>query len=133
MYDKFIGKTLINLSLGIKGSNYCCPRIGKFCFVVQILEFVWVYLTILWGWPLKGYNSRTSDNIDMKLRAVTKFDKKNKTTSRKIDDDLMSANCDVIVIFPISGQFGAIRKPDFGRIVCKSYIFIKSNLLFYKN
>ena len=45
----------------------------------------------------------------------------------------MSANCDIIVIFPISGQFGAIRKPDSGRMVCKTYIFINSNLLSYKN
>ena len=65
----------------------------------------------------------------MKLGPVTKPDKRNKTTSRKIDDDIMSENCDVIFIFPIYGQFGAIRKPDSGCIVCKTYIFIKSNLL----
>ena len=69
----------------------------------------------------------------MKLGPVTKLDKRNKTTSKKFDDDIMSANCDVIVISPINGQFGAIRKPDFGRIVCKTYIFINSNFLFYKN
>ena len=45
----------------------------------------------------------------------------------------MSENCDVIVIFPIYGQFGAIRKPDSGHIVCKSHVFINSNLLSYKN
>ena len=39
----------------------------------------------------------------------------------------MSENSDVIVIFPISGHFGANRKPDSGRIVWKSYIFINSN------
>ena len=44
----------------------------------------------------------------------------------------MLANCDFIVIFPIYGQFGAIWKPDSGRIVCKIYVFIKSNLLSYK-
>ena len=44
-----------------------------------------------------------------------------------------SKNCDVIAIFPIYGQFGAIWKPDSGRKVCKTYIFIKSNLLSYKN
>ena len=44
----------------------------------------------------------------------------------------MSTNGDVIVIFPIYGQFGAIRKPDSGRIVCKTYIFINSNFLSYK-
>ena len=51
----------------------------------------------------------------------------------------MSANCYVTVIFTIDGQFGAIRKLDSRRIVCKShspdtvYIFINSNLLSYKN
>ena len=45
----------------------------------------------------------------------------------------MSKNCNVIAIFPIYGQFGVIRKPDSGRIVCKIYILIKSNLLSYKN
>ena len=50
---------------------------------------------------IKGncYNSRTSDNIDMKLGAVTKLNKRNKTTSKKCDDDVMSENCNVIVIF----------------------------------
>ena len=41
----------------------------------------------------------------------------------------MSENCGVIVIFPIYDKFGGIWKPDTGRIVCKTYIFIKSNLL----
>ena len=45
----------------------------------------------------------------------------------------MFENYDVIAIFPIYDQFGAIQKPDFGHIVCKSYIFINSNLLSYKN
>ena len=44
----------------------------------------------------------------------------------------MSASCDVIVIFSIYDQFGAIRKPDSGRIAYKTYIFINSNLLSYK-
>ena len=44
----------------------------------------------------------------MKLGAVTKLDKRNKTTPKKIDDDVVLANSDVIVIFPISGQSGAI-------------------------
>ena len=69
----------------------------------------------------------------MKLGPVTKIDKRNKVTSKKIDDDVISDNCDVIVIFPIYGQFRAIRKPDPGRTVCKTYIFINSNLLSYKN
>ena len=45
----------------------------------------------------------------------------------------MSTNYDVIVKFLIYCQFGAIRKPDSGRLVYKTYIFIKSNLLSYKN
>ena len=32
-----------------------------------------------------------------------------------------------------SGQFGEIRKSDSGRNDCKTYIFINSNLLCYKN
>ena len=48
---------------------------------------------------------------------VTKLDKKNDATSKKYGDDVMLANCDVIVIFLIYGQFGAIWKPDSGRIV----------------
>ena len=32
------------------------------------------------------HNSRTSDDIDMKLGPVTKLDKRNKTASKKFDD-----------------------------------------------
>ena len=56
----------------------------------------------------------------MKLGQVTKLDKRNKTISKKFGDDVMSENCDVIAIFPIYGQFGAIWKPDSGRIVYKT-------------
>ena len=45
----------------------------------------------------------------------------------------MSESCDVITIFSIYGQFGAIRKPDSGPIVCKTYIPINSYILPYKN
>ena len=65
--------------------------------------------------------------------AVTYLDKKKKTTSKKFEYGVMSENCDVIFIFPIYGQFGAIQKPDSAGIVCKTYIFINSNLLSYKN
>ena len=47
------------------------------------------------------HNSRTSDDIDMKIGAVIKLDKRNKTMLKKIDDDIILANCDVIVIFSI--------------------------------
>ena len=69
----------------------------------------------------------------MKLGPITKLDKRNEATSKKFDDGVMSPNCNVIAIFPIYGQFGAVRKPDSGRIVCKTYIFVNSNLLSYKN
>ena len=69
----------------------------------------------------------------MKLGAVTKLDKRNNSTSKNLDDDVMSQNCDVIVIFWIFGQFGAVRRPDSGHRVCKSYVFSNSNLLSYKN
>ena len=72
-------------------------------------------------------------NVDMKLGAVTKLDKRSKEPSEKIDDDVMSANCDVITIFPIYRQFGAIRKTDSGCTVCETYIFNNSNLLSCKN
>ena len=58
----------------------------------------------------------------MKLGPVAKLDKRNKTTSKKFGDDVMSVNCDVIVIFLIHGQFGAI---------CGTCIFIDGNLLSY--
>ena len=54
----------------------------------------------------------------MKLGPVTKFDKRTKTTPKKFGHDVMLANWDVIIIFPIYDQFGAIRKPDSGRVVC---------------
>ena len=69
----------------------------------------------------------------MKLGPVTKLDKRNKITSKKFDDDVMSKNFDVIVTFLIYGQFRATWKPDSRCLLCRFYIFIKSNLLSYKN
>ena len=48
---------------------------------------------------------------------------------KKFDDDAMSDNFDVINIIPVYSQLGAIWKPHSGRIVCKTYIFINSDLL----
>ena len=81
----------------------------------------------------KFHNCRTSHDIDMKLGPVTKLDKRNKKTSKKFDNDAISGNCDVIVIFWIVSQFGAVRRPDSGHSVCKSYVFSNSSLLSYKN
>ena len=48
-----------------------------------------------------SHDSRTSHDIDVKVVPVTKRDKKNTATSKNFDDNIMSANCDVIVLFPI--------------------------------
>ena len=74
------------------------------------------------------HNSRTSRDVDIKQRPVTKLDKSNTTTPKKLDDDVMLANCDVIVFFPIYGHFAATRKRDFVGMVYKTYIYINSNL-----
>ena len=66
----------------------------------------------------------------MKLGPVTKLDKRNKTTSKKYDDDAMPENCDAIVIFRGFGQFGAVQRPDSGHKVCKNYFSININLLY---
>ena len=75
------------------------------------------------------HNSRTSDDIYMKLGPVTKLDKINKKLSKKFGNDVISENYDVTAIFSFYGKFGAIRKPNFRRVVYKTYIFINSNLL----
>ena len=67
------------------------------------------------------HNSRTGDDIDMKLRPVTKLHKQNKTMSKKIDDDVMSENYGIILI----------SKLDSGWIVCKTHVFVNNNFLSY--
>ena len=73
------------------------------------------------------HNSKTSDDVRMKLGPVTKLGKRNKGTSKNIDDDVNSVNFLVILIFTIYDQFGAYRKPDFRCLV----IFFNSNILPY--
>ena len=46
--------------------------------------------------------------FDIKLGPVTKLDKRKKTPSKTFDNNFMSENCDVIVIFSIYGQLRAI-------------------------
>ena len=70
----------------------------------------------------------------MKPGPVTKPDKENtlklkKKGKKNDDDDVMLVNCDIIVISLIYAQFIAIRKLDFGRMVCINYFFNNSNLL----
>ena len=50
-----------------------------------------------------------------------------------IHDDILSANFDAIVILWIYTQFGPMLKLDFGRMVCKTNVFININFLSYKN
>ena len=45
------------------------------------------------------YKSRTSDDIDMKLRPVTKLDKRNTTTSKEFDSNVVSSKYDTSVTF----------------------------------
>ena len=69
----------------------------------------------------------------MKPGPATDPYKSNKAMSKQTDDDVISANCDVDVIFLIYGQFAAIWNTDSRCIVFKTYFFINSNLLSYKN
>ena len=54
------------------------------------------------------HNSRTSDDVDMEFGPEIKLGKKNKAMSNQFDHDVMSLNCNVIIIFSMYGQFGAI-------------------------
>ena len=65
-------------------------------------------------------NSRISNDIDVKLGSVSKLEKRNTATPKKFDDEI------------ITDQL-AIRMPELERIVCKTYIFINSNLSPYQN
>ena len=82
---------------------------------------------------VNGDDCRTIDDIDMKLGPLIKLDNRNNMTSRKIDDNVMRVNYDEVFIFPNYGQFGTICRPDSQRIVHKTYIFINSYFLSYKN
>ena len=66
----------------------------------------------------------------MNLGPVTKFDKRNKTTSKKFDDDVMPENCDVKIVTAISGFLVNLEQSEdqIPNRVCKSYIFSNSNL-----
>ena len=68
------------------------------------------------------HNSRTSDNTDMKLGSVTKLYKRKETKSKKFDDEFMSETVTSLSFF----QFAAIRKPNSGRISCKTFYLSKT-------
>ena len=44
------------------------------------------------------HNSIASNDIAMKLGPVTKPDKRNTATSKKLEDDVMSANCTSVIL-----------------------------------
>ena len=60
----------------------------------------------------KSHNSRTSNDIDMKLAPVTKLDKRNTATSRRFDDDVISVNCDVFFQFMANLDQTGSRVPE---------------------
>ena len=78
-------------------------------------------------------NSGILKYIFMKLGSVTKLDKKNKTTSKTIGDDVKSIDDDVIAIFQIYDLFRAIQKLNSRHMVYNSYTLINRNFLSYKN
>ena len=53
------------------------------------------------GQSLINKNCLPSTDINMKLGPLAKPYNRNTTTSKKIDDDVMSINYNIIVIFPI--------------------------------
>ena len=59
----------------------------------------------------------------MKLVIATKLEKRKKTTSKKFDDDVMSENCDVIIIFPIYGSNWSNPEAGFRRHKLQSLYF----------
>ena len=59
----------------------------------------------------------------MKHGPVTKLDKRNKRTRKKIDDNVISGNCDIIIIF----QFMANLEQSGSRIA----LALSVNLLFH--
>ena len=69
----------------------------------------------------------------MNFGPVTKIYERNKTILKEFDDNVILKNYDVIMFFSIYGQSEAIQKLDSGRIICRTLIFINSNLLSYKN
>ena len=101
---------------------------------LQILGKLRLGISIFWNSAQslikeKCHNSRTSNDIDMKLGPLLKLGKRNtmskKKKKKKNDNDIISANCEVIVIFMIY-QSGAIWKFNFGCMICKTFSLIET-------
>ena len=69
----------------------------------------------------------------MKLEPITQNDKRQMVTSKKFDNEVTSANPDVIVFYQFMAPVCSYPEPDAGHMVYKTYIFINSNLLSRKN
>ena len=57
----------------------------------------------------------TSNDIEIKIGPATKEEEVN--VKKKLEDDFMLASCDIITIFLIHGQFGAIWVLDSGSLI----------------
>ena len=77
------------------------------CPTLQILDKSQTGLFLISGFLVKSvinkncHNSRTINNTSMKLGPATKLEIRKTTTAKTFDDHVMSANDDVIVIYPI--------------------------------
>ena len=69
----------------------------------------------------------------MKFGPVTKLDKRNKKTSKKFDDDIMSGNCNVIVIFQFMDNLEQSESKIPDAISVKLTFSITANFYFAKN
>ena len=67
----------------------------------------------------------------MKLGPVRNLDERNK--AKKLMMISCQKSCNIIVIFPIYGHFGVIRKLNNERIFYKFYVFINSKILSYND
>ena len=72
-------------------AKFCVPNLPQSPDIMQntnecIYDFLISGHSLI---KLNCYNSRTSDDIDMKLGPVTKLDKRKKATSKKFDENLM--------------------------------------------
>ena len=83
------------------------------------LRWAYFLFTDFWSIPYNRncHNCRTRDDIDTKLGPVTKSDRRRKPKSKKLT---MTSFWKIVT--PL---LGAIQKPDSGRIVSKTCIFIK--------
>ena len=68
----------------------------------------------------------------MKLGPVTKFDNRNKTTSKRVEDDVILKKLRSFSFFQFYGQSEVLWNLESIHTVCEAYVFTSSNLLSYK-